>query len=152
MSLSYEEYEEAYRELAVRIASDNDINLERQPGFGRDNKVMGASGHPHQIDVSLVYISNDGKCRQKLIECKLLSGKVNLQDALIFHARINDIQGKMAEGTLVEGNLVTTEGYTRNAKNFADFYKIATNTLAKDLGAGSISFADKVVIMVRTAG
>ena len=152
MSRNSTDYEVFVEKLAQRIANSKDIEISGPPKFGTKNKIIGASGFPHQIDVSIEYRSQDGQNRLKLVECKLRSKEnIHIEEMLIFHARIKDIQQNVGDIILVEGNMFTTLGYSKPAQIYADFYQIATNTLQNDLEAWSVSFADQVVIGLRTA-
>jgi len=151
MNISSGRYEELVQGLASRIAVSRQIKLEEQPRYGRSNKILGATGVKHQIDVSAKYISRDGTHRLKLIECKLRAkDKIGLGALLSFHARILDIQNRLRKNAKVEGNFVTTAGYTSGARKYAEFYGIATNSMQTDGEAWSISFADDVVIGLRS--
>ncbi len=152
MTVTSGEYEVIVKELAKQIAKSYDVSLVEQLKYGAKNKIAGASGFHHQIDVSLRYRSRDGIELLKLIECKLFSSKkIAIGEVLLFHSRINDIQQKVGDSIIVEGNMFTTIGYTMHAKNYASHYKIATNIRQKDGSFGSISFVDQIVILPRPA-
>jgi hypothetical protein len=143
-------YEKLVQEQARKIAESRKIKLMEQPRYGRSNKIDGASGFSHQIDISVKYISRNGKHRLRLIECKLRTkDKIGLGDILCFHARIVDIQKCIGEKIKVEGNFFTTVGYTSGAIGYAKSYGIATNSMQTDGQGWSISFADDVVIGLR---
>ena len=152
------DYEIAVGELVQQIAKSKKINLLEEPRGGRENKIEGASGYKHQIDISCKYKSKDDIKRLKIIECKLKSEfikrpKVGINEMLIFHARIRDIQEYFGDNYWVEGNMITTNGYTRNVANYANHYrdKISINTYQKDKKVFSITFADEIVVGLRPA-
>lgn len=122
-----------FENLAGEIAASRRIKLGEQPRYGRSNKILGAAGAKHQIDVSAKYISRDGTRRLKLIECKLRSKeKIGLDAILAFHAHILDIRRCLGAKVRVEGNLFTTVGYTSGAREYPEFYGIATNSMQTD--------------------
>ena len=99
-------------------------NLEKAViNHGTKNKIEGASGFSHQIDVS-IEIPNE---KLFLIECKRYRSKVRLSDMLILIARIDDICKN--KKTKVIGIFFTTMGYTKPARKIGNYYNIELNTV-----------------------
>jgi len=117
-----------YERVAERIIdlSSTQANLEKH-GCGLRNKIEGWSGHRHQINVSFVVKTLKALF---LIECKQWIKKVRLEDVLVFHSRIRDI-GKQRKQDPLE-MMVTTIGYERAAKKYADKYSIRLNKVKDD--------------------
>lgn len=88
-------------------------------GVGASNKIPGASGFHHQIDVSL-----QSESHLYLFECKLLSrDKVGVELVLALAARLADI--KNARRHLeVKATLVSTVGFTKGAEKLAIHFDI----------------------------
>lgn len=87
-------------------------------GNGRANRVYGASGYAHQIDLSL----RDDH-RLFLVEMKHWRDPVDLEAVLVLAARLADIRG--AEAGEVHASLVSTKHATRNARKVAAHLGIA---------------------------
>ena len=88
---------------------------------GSRNKIRGASGHRHQIDVSV-----STPQRLLLVECKRWHAKVSLSAALVFYARIVDIGKAMDDqNKSIVAALASASGFTRGAAQFADGVAVA---------------------------
>jgi len=109
---------------------------------GVRNRIEGASGFKHQIDVS-IEINNDNCKKLLLIECKHYAAKVALNDMLILIARIDDI--KRNRKIDVRGIFFTTKGYTWPAKKIGESYKIDLNT-AKDIKSFAVTINKNLYI------
>ena len=92
-------------------------------GHGAKNKIAGASGFKHQIDVSIEIPMK----RLLLVECKRYKSKVALKDMLVLIGRIDDIRKK--KNIDVTGVFFTTVGYTWPAKKVGDYNNIELNTI-----------------------
>ena len=115
-------------------------NLENAAiNFGPRNKIQGASGFRHQIDVS---IEIPGK-RLVLIECKRYKSKVTLSDMLVLIARIDDVSRK--KRIHVSGNFFTTAGYTEPATKVGRYYRIDLN-IVEDEKQFAVHIADNVLV------
>jgi len=90
---------------------------------GAKNRIAGAAGFKHQIDVSVEIPMK----RLLLIECKRYKSKVTLKDMLILIARIDDIRKK--RNIDVGGVFFTTVGYTRPAIIVGGYNNIELNTI-----------------------
>jgi len=96
-------------------------------GYGSKSRIEGHSGYKHQIDVACKDSKNP---RIVLFECKHYKSKIELQDVLILYSRIVDIQHKAKITT--EGVMITTVGYTKNARKFANAYGIKLGKVEND--------------------
>ena len=112
------EYEKFTRELCERLA----LFKELQSSTVQHNvKLKGKSGQEHQIDVYWEY-EKDGEVHQVAIECKNYSYGVSIGKVRDFYGVISDLKD-------VKGIMVTTVGYQKGAKQFADFYGIVLKEL-----------------------
>jgi hypothetical protein len=106
---------------------------------GTRNRIKGASGFNHQIDVSIEIPSE----KLYLIECKRYMSKVTLSDMLVLIARIDDISKN--NNIKVIGTFFTTMGYTKPAKKVASCYNIELNTV-KNLKHFAVQVAGNVFV------
>ncbi len=106
---------------------------------GTTNKIEGASGFKHQIDVSIEI----PKEKFILVECKRYKSKVTLPDMLILIARIDDIRKKKKIN--VSGIFFTTVGYTKPARKVGSYYNIELNT-AKDIKQFAVQVGGNVLV------
>jgi hypothetical protein len=84
-------------------------------------KLRGKSGLNHQIDVYWEYEKN-GEEHRVAIECKNYSYGVSIGKVRDFYGVISDLDN-------VKGIMVTTVGYQKGAKQFADHYGISLKEL-----------------------
>lgn len=84
-------------------------------------KLKGKSGLEHQIDVYWEY-NKDGIEHWGAIECKNYSYGVSIGKVRDFYGVISDLEN-------VKGIMVTTVGYQKGAKQYADFYGISLKEL-----------------------
>ena len=84
-------------------------------------KLKGKSGLEHQIDVFWEY-EKEGKVHRVAIECKNYSYGVSIGKVRDFYGVISDLEN-------VKGIMVTTVGYQKGAKQFADYYGISLKEL-----------------------
>ena len=139
----YNEFEELTRNVAHEVKK---VSTNLQNGMilcGSKNKIEGASGYKHQIDVS-IEVPNE---KLILIECKRYNSKVALKDMLVLVARVDDInKGKKID---VTGNFFTTKGFTKPAEKIGKYYNIDLNTF-KDLEHFAVHIGGNVLIRPRT--
>jgi len=90
-----------------------------------DKKYVGKSGHEHQIDVS-AELKIAGVRIIILVECKLYSRKIGIDDVMEFATRIDDIAAH-------KGIIATTVGFQEGAVKLAQSKGIAL-VVACDLG------------------
>jgi len=112
------EYEKFTREVCERLALYNGL---RSTSVQHNVKLKGKSGQEHQIDVYWVY-EKDGKAHRVAIECKNYSYGVSIGKVRDFYGVISDLEN-------VKGIMVTTVGYQKGAKQFADYYGISLKEL-----------------------
>ena len=86
-------------------------------------KLKGKSGCEHQIDVLWEYEKN-GTTHRVVIECKNYSKSVSISKIRDFFSVLQDIGD-------VSGIMVTSKGYQRGAKKFADYYGISLKKLRR---------------------
>jgi len=84
-------------------------------------KLKGKSGQEHQVDVYWEY-KMDGIEHRIAIECKNYSRGVSI-------GKVRDFYGVISDMGNVKGIMVTTVGYQKGAKQFADFYGISLKEL-----------------------
>lgn len=132
-------YERLTKEIVDEVmkASPNLQGANR--GHGPRNRIEGASGFKHQIDVSIEIAG--GKI--VLVECKCYKSLVTVSDMLILVARIDDIRKKRNEQ--VSGCFFTTKGYTKPAEQVGIFYGIELNTFS-DVSAFAVHVARNTFI------
>lgn len=96
----------AYEDLISRIATEFTNNpLENKKwdiAKGRKNRIVGYSGQPHQIDISL-------ECDTDLllIECKKWNNRITVSEYLVLFGRLYDISQRI-KGKRVRAALVTS--------------------------------------------
>ena len=112
------EYEKFTREVCERLALYKGL---LSSSVQHNVKLKGKSGQEHQVDVYWEY-EKDGKAHRVAIECKNYSYGVSIGKVRDFYGVISDLEN-------VKGIMVTTVGYQKGAKQFADFYGIALKEL-----------------------
>jgi hypothetical protein len=116
-------YEEVTREIVEEVKKASPNLQKAVINHGTKNRVEGASGYSHQIDVSIEILGE----KLFLVECKRYKSKVTLSDMLVLIARIDDICKK--KKTKVIGTFFTTIGYTKPARKVGSYYNIELNTV-----------------------
>ena len=93
---------------------------------GPTNKWEGASGHRHQIDVSVEWAGE----RLILVECKFAGPNrgISVSDALVHYGRVHDIQQRLPD-LQVEGWLVTNKPIQPGATKICSHYGITVHTV-----------------------
>ena len=112
------EYEKFTRELCERLALYKGL---LSSSVQHNVKLRGKSGLNHQIDVYWEY-NKDGIVHRFVIECKNYSYGVSIGKVRDFYGVISDLDN-------VKGIMVTTVGYQKGAKQFADHYGISLKEL-----------------------
>lgn len=111
-----------YESLTAKIAEDIRVSSEAigslTVGFGSANKICGASGYKHQIDVSLL-----DDTRIFIIECKRWDKHVGVQDVLVLASRAQDLRNMHPEKS-VKTILASTKGVSKNAAKVAKHFDI----------------------------
>ena len=88
-----------------------------------DVKLKGKSGCEHQIDVYWEY-EIAGNMHRMAIECKNYNSSVSIVKVREFLSVLQDLEN-------VHGIMVTSKGYQKGAKKFAEYYGISLKTLRR---------------------
>ena len=110
-------YEELVASIAKHVFEAVDELDETDIGYGSKNRISGASGYHHQIDVSVPGISD-----LYLIECKCWAKPIPVEAVLAFFGRIQDINS--SEHRVVHGTVATTVGFQPGAEKVAKHFGI----------------------------
>jgi len=110
------DYERLVHDVILELTRDSKALGYPLIAGGRQNKIPGASGFKHQIDVSL-------KTDQKLLllECKYWKKAVDVEPVLVLASRLTDIRAANPDLQVSAGIVSTkspTSGAKRLAKNF----------------------------------
>lgn len=112
------DYEQLVAELANKLVSQPNPNSLVTVGSGSTNRIAGASGFKHQIDVSV-----SDPSRMLLIECKYWKKRIDPEACLAFAARVLDIRD-VNKGREVTGQIVTTYSVTNGVRQIADYFNL----------------------------
>ena len=115
------DYEQLVAELAQNLVSQSNSNPLVKIGWGSTNRIAGASGFEHQIDVSV-----SDPSRMLLIECKYWKKRIDPEASLAFAARVIDI-GDNNKGREVIGRIVTTYNVTNGVRQIADYFNLGVD-------------------------
>ncbi len=118
------DYEQVVAEVVETVAKIVDGHLSGTPESGRKNRLLGASGYRHQIDVSL--LNDDVKL---LIECKHWARRVSPAALLAFAARVIDIAAADHNRPTIP-TLVTTRDVQPGAALLAAYFGIEVMIVA----------------------
>jgi Restriction endonuclease len=142
MRPKYEEYEQLVSEIAKDICQTAPELHGLVLGSGRNNRIRGASGYPHQIDVSLQETG-----RIFLIECKRWKKKIGAAEVLVLAGRVNDIQAYSPEFK-VKAILGSMCGASQGARQLAQHFDIDIEivTSASEFGLRIGRFVHQVVV------
>jgi hypothetical protein len=124
------EYEQLVAEIADGICQSASELQDLVIGSGHTNQIVGASGYPHQIDVSL-----QERGRLFIIECKRWKSRIGVAEVLVLAARASDIQSRFQEGS-VTAVLVSMRGASAGAEQLARHFGVAVEiaTSASEFG------------------
>jgi hypothetical protein len=120
------EYETLVHRLVDELAQSTGSCADAQVNGGCQNKVIGASGFSHQIDVSLHAGST-----VVLVESKLWLAPVDAEAVLTLAARLVDIRAANPTAT-VHASLVSTKGVTRGAEQLARYFGVSLDVVANE--------------------
>lgn len=124
-----------YEQLVADIVAGICAGAPELDGFhvssGRKNRLSGASGYKHQIDVSLI-----GQENVYLIECKRWETKIGVQEIMVLAARATDI-ARAQQDTTVHPILASKIGGTRGAITLAAYFGIQLEVVRS---AGAFGF------------
>ena len=117
-AMTPDEYENVVADIVSGICQNAPELDGFRLGSGRSNRLSGASGYKHQIDVSL-----SGDNAIYLIECKRWKTKIGVEEVMVLAARATDIvQG--TNGVPIQAILASKVGVTRGAKTLAEYFNI----------------------------
>jgi hypothetical protein len=152
-----DEYEELVSRLASKLQSQMPALAGGAVAFGPTNRIEGASGYLHQIDVSV-----DTHAVLLLLECKYWQRPVDTVGMLAFCARHVDIKAKVNEQKNVMAALATINGFDPGAEQLAKFFAVELwhvlneNEFVCRVGCAvsvgvvdHLSFSDRVVATVQ---
>jgi hypothetical protein len=112
-----------YEELVSRVAQKVRDGMPRLQssaiGFGQTNRIQGASGYHHQIDVSV-----EAASVLLLVECKCWQTGVDTVNTLAFCARCIDITARLDNQKKVVAALAAMKGYDPGAVQLANFFGV----------------------------
>jgi len=146
---------EICRTMCVTSPSINDLEV----AWGAKNRLLGASGYKHQIDVSL-----EGHGRTFVFECKHWKRKIGLEEVLVLASRLADLQAARPESH-ISAAMVSLQQATRGAQQLARHFGITLdvgtspseyglrigNVVGQALSDG-FSLGDRVIHEVRRNG
>lgn len=113
------EYEELVSSVAQKVRVGMPQLHGSAIGFGATNRIQGASGYHHQIDVSL-----EAARILLLVECKNWQKKVDTVAILAFCARFIDITARLDNQKKVVAALATLKGFDPGAVQLAEFFGV----------------------------
>ena len=112
-----------YEELMSRLTKKICDGIPKLGGgdihCGPTNRIRGASGYAHQIDVSV-----EADEVLLLVECKCWKSKVDTAAVLAFCARRIDIRDRLSKEKKVIGAVATTVGFGPGAKTLAQYFEV----------------------------
>lgn len=132
-------FEKVTKEIVKEVKKASPNLQKAVINHGTKNRIEGASGFRHQIDVSIEILGE----KLFLVECKRYKSKVTLSDMLVLIARIDDICKK--KKIKVIGTFFTTIGYTKPAKKVGSYYNIELNTV-KNIKYFAVQVAGNVFV------
>ena len=117
------EYEILVRTLMDALVRDTPL-AECSLAGGAENRLVGASGFQHQIDISI-------RCQSLLllVECKNWSRPVDAEPVLALASRLADIRDANPD-VEVRASIVSTQVPTRGAQKLALHHGISLDTVA----------------------
>lgn len=108
-------------------------------GAGSKNRIEGASGYKHQIDVSLL-----GPSDLFMFEAKCLKRVVGVQEILVMSSRLVDISATFPSHR-VYATIISEKHISKNAKTLATHFNINTDWV-KDVKNFGVSFAKHHIV------
>ena len=133
-NLDWKGYEAITKYIYETLGKEFGIKIEC---YGKNCKVTGKSGVPHQIDV-LTSSSDNTHTYRTAIECKYWKKKVNKDIVMKVSEIIKDAE-------IDKGIIVSKSGYTRDAVNFADHSNIGLVELHERENNGIGTEPEKIV-------
>ena len=133
MTLESIEYECFVQRLVTEL---NDSSASTLVRGGKDNKIKGASGHHHQIDVSI-----HSATELILIECKHVGKNLEPHHVLTHAARLLDIRAGHPD-LIVFASVVSIKSGSIGAKRVGDYFGVEVDC-AIDLADYCITLKDR---------
>jgi hypothetical protein len=112
------EYEILVEELVKELSLSFRDMVGGISGSGRSNKIAGASGYKHQIDVCFTAMP-----WLVLVECKRWGTRVGVPEVLVLASRLADIKPTLP-GQQIWVSLVSQKGASANAEKLARHFDI----------------------------
>lgn len=103
---------------------------------GAKNRILGASGYKHQIDLSLI-----GEGRVFIFELKCLEKSIGVAEILVLAGRLNDISANF-HGHSVNATIVSTKKPSKNVTPLARQFGLQVD-IVEDLNSYGLSFANQ---------
>lgn len=118
------DYERLVLDVLSQLTRDSESLGRPLIGGGHQNKIAGASGFPHQIDVSL-------KTDRSLLlfECKHWAEPVDVEPVLVIASRLADIRAANP-GLEVEAAVVSTKSPTSGAQVLARYFGVQLDVVS----------------------
>ena len=132
-TLSGTQYEVLARDLITTLAVSGAL-VGYEVGFGPKNRLLGASGYAHQIDLSLL-----GPQRLFLLELKHFKNPIGVAEILVIASRNLDISAAYSN-RVVSASLVSTQRPSRNVPPLARFFGVRLE-IVENMQSYGLSFA-----------
>jgi len=122
--MRWREYERLVHKLISELTQPAESSCFPEIAGGRQNKIAGASGFPHQIDVSL----KTGRTLL-LFECKYWGDPVDVEPVLVIASRLVDVRAANP-GLEVKAAVVSTKDPTAGAQSLARYFDVRLDVVA----------------------
>jgi len=132
------EYESLVSSLVTTLVQNTPLRG-HEIGTGRQNRIAGASGYRHQIDLTLRHQHS-----LFLVETKHWTRSVGVGAILVLASRVEDIR-KQLPSTAVQASIVSTKHATRGAKPLAAHFEIKIDVVSS-IKEYALQFADQLFI------
>lgn len=131
-----------FEELVAKLVRALTVSVSRlahvEIHAGSTNRLSGASGYSHQIDLSM---NDEAQARLFIVEAKCWKEVVGVDAVLTLASRQADIQAHHP-GLKVHASIVSTRPVSRGAAKLAKHFGIGTDTVATEAEFG-LTFADQ---------
>jgi hypothetical protein len=121
--MTHDEYEALVRSMVQELTTNAQALGSCVVNGGAQNRITGASGFAHQVDVT-----TSNPTDMLLIECKYWTQRVDAEPVLVLAARIADISAAVST-TRVHGSIVSTKEPTAGARVLAAHFRINIDTV-----------------------
>jgi hypothetical protein len=127
------DYEALFDRLVQGLRQGSSLSDFRQSS-GRTNRHLGASGYPHQIDLSVA-----GPTDLYIFELKCLKKSIGVEEVLVFASRRADVAAANPNLT-VHASMVSLRRPSRNAPGLAKHFGVELE-IVEDLHSYGIRFS-----------